>query len=183
MRVNLVLLLGFVAVIWVVEFVNLFTGHALDQYGTFPRTVQGLRGIALGPFIHGSMGHVLANTPPLLILGGLSAVRGREAFPWVSLFIIVAGGAGVWAVGRSALHIGASGLVFGYFGYLVGRGWYDKSILSILVAVAVIVVFSWGMLMGILPTGGIVSWEGHLCGLLAGVLVASMTRRGRDRTA
>ena len=183
MRVNLVLLLGFVAVIWVVEFVNLFTGHALDQYGTFPRTVQGLRGIALGPFIHGSMGHVLANTPPLLILGGLSAVRGREAFPWVSLFIIVAGGAGVWAVGRSALHIGASGLVFGYFGYLVGRGWYDKSILSILVAVAVIVVFGWGMLMGILPTGGIVSWEGHLCGLLAGVLVASMTRRGRDRTA
>ena len=100
----------------------------------------------------------------------------------MSLFIILMGGTGVWAVGRSALHIGASGLVFGYFGYLVGRGWYDKSILSILVAVAVIVVFGWGMLMGILPTGGIVSWEGHLCGLLAGVLAAAVTRRQVNRS-
>ena len=182
MKVNLVLIFGFVAVIWVVELVNLFTGHALNQYGNFPRTVQGLRGIPLGPFIHGSIGHVLANTPPLLILGGLSALRGREAFPWASLFIILAGGAGVWAFGRSAFHIGASGLVFGYFGYLVGRGWYDKSIISILVAVAVIVVFGWGMLMGVLPAGGIVSWEGHLCGLLAGVLVAALTRRRGNRS-
>ena len=183
MKVNLALLLGFVAVIWVVEVVNLFMGHALDQYGNFPRTVQGLRGIALGPFIHGGIGHVLANTPPLLILGGLSAYRGRAAFPWASLFIILVGGAGVWAFGRSAFHIGASGLVFGYFGYLVGRGWYDKSIISILVAVAVIVVFGWGMLMGILPTGGIVSWEGHLCGLVAGVLVAGFTRRRSGRSS
>ena len=109
MKVNLVLLFGFVAVIWVVEFVNLFTGHALNQYGNFPRTVQGLRGIPLGPFILGSIGHVLANTPPLLILGGLSALRGREAFPWASLFIILAGGAGVWAFGRSALISGPAG--------------------------------------------------------------------------
>ena len=89
---------------------------------------------------------------------------------------------GPWAVPglgddlQRLVHVGASGLVFGYFGYLVARGWYERSILSILVAVAVIVVFGWGILFGLLPTGGFVSWEGHLCGLLAGVLMARLTR-------
>ena len=179
MRASLVLLLGFVATIWVVEIVNGLLGHRLNAYGILPRTVDGLPGIVLSPFLHANLWHVMSNTVPLLVLGLLAALRSRGGFPWVSLFIIVVGGAGVWVVGRSAAHVGASGLVFGYFGYLVAKGWYDKRILSLLIAAAVIVVFGWGILFGVLPTGGFVSWEGHLCGLLAGVLIAWLTRGKR----
>jgi membrane associated rhomboid family serine protease len=180
MLASLVLLVGFVATIWVVELVNTFTGHRLNAYGILPRTMDGLRGIPLSPLLHGNMWHLLSNTVPLLVLGGLSAMRSGSRFVWVSLFIIIVGGAGVWAMGRTAVHIGASGLVFGYFGYLVARGWYDRRILSILIAVAVMAVFGWGILFGVLPTGGFVSWEGHLCGLVAGIVVARLIRRPRE---
>ena len=179
--INLLLLLALVVAIWAVEVVNdVFFDHELNRYGILPRTVEGLRGIAFSPFLHGGFGHLAANTLPLLALGGLIAVRGRGSFPGVTVFIIGVGGAGVWLVGRTALHVGASGLVFGYFGYLVARGWYERSVLSILVALAVILVFGWGMLFGLLPTSGFVSWEGHLCGLAAGVLVAWLTRPRRE---
>ena len=181
MLASLILLVVFVGAIWVVELVNIFMGHGLSAYGILPRTQEGLKGIPLSPFLHAGIGHVLSNTVPLLVLGGFTALRARGAFPWVSLAIIIVGGAGVWVIGRSAIHVGASGLVFGYFGYLVAKGWYDKSILSILVAVIVIVVFGWGMLFGILPVGGFISWEGHLCGLLAGVFVAWLTRNRRNQ--
>ena len=180
MLASLLVLVGFVATIWVVEVVNIFTGHRLNAFGVLPRTVDGLRGIPLSPFLHGGLGHLISNTLPLLVLGGLTALRSRAGFIWVSLFIIVVGGAGVWVMGRNAVHIGASGLVFGYFGYLVARGWYDKRILSILIAVAVMAVFGWGILFGVLPTGGFVSWEGHLCGLAAGIVVARLTRPRRE---
>jgi membrane associated rhomboid family serine protease len=182
MIATLCLLVGFVAVIWIVEIANILMGHGLSAYGIVPRTQEGLRGIPLSPFLHAGIGHVLSNTVPLLALGGFTALRARGAFPWISLAIIIVGGAGVWVIGRSAVHVGASGLVFGYFGYLVAKGWYDKSILSVLVAVIVIVVFGWGMLSGILPVGGFISWEGHLCGLLTGVLVAWITRARGNRS-
>ena len=181
---NVTLLAALVAVIWAVELVNMLLGHRLNDYGLLPRTVEGLRGIPLSPLLHGGFSHALSNTAPLLILGGLAAVRGRGNFLLVTVFIILVGGAGVWVGGRAALHIGASGLVFGYFGYLVGRGWYERSILSIAVALAVIAVFGWGMLSGILPTAGVlVSWEGHLCGLIAGVLAAGVMGGRRERAA
>ncbi len=176
---NLSLLLTFLVAIWVVEVVNAFLGHRLNAYGVLPRTVEGLRGIPLSPFLHGGFGHLAANTLPLLVLGGLVAVRRRGNFLGVMVFIIFVGGAGLWLVGRSALHVGASGLVFGYFGYLVARGWYERSVLSILVALAVILVFGGGIFLGSLPTAGFVSWEGHLCGLAAGGLAAKLTRPAR----
>ena len=181
---SLVLLLVLVAVMWAVELVNIFMGHRLNEYGIVPRTVLGLRGIPAGPFLHGGFGHLLANTGPLLVLGGLVAVRGQANFVGVTAFIIVAGGLALWTVGRpwpwddlqNVVHVGASGLVFGYFGYLVARGWYERSFLAILVAVAVMLVFGTGILFGVLPTAPYISWEGHLCGLIAGVLIARFTR-------
>ena len=181
---SLVLLLVLVAVMWAVELVNIFMGHRLNEYGIVPRTVLGLRGIPAGPFLHGGFGHLLSNTGPLLVLGGLVAVRGQANFVGVTAFIIVAGGLALWTVGRpwpwddlqNVVHVGASGLVFGYFGYLVARGWYERSFLAILVAVAVMLVFGPGILFGVLPTAPYISWEGHLCGLLAGVLIARFTR-------
>lgn len=179
-RANLTLLAGFILAIWAVELVNgLLLGHSWSRYGIEPRTVsvEGVRGILLSPFLHKGFGHLAANTLPLLILGGLAGARSRTNLLLITVVIIVVGGFGVWAIGRSGPHIGASGLVFGYFGYLVARGWYERSILSIAVALAVIGVFGLGMLQGIVPTAGErVSWEGHLCGLAAGGLAAWLLR-------
>ena len=177
---GILLLLLFIAAIWVVEVVNLLSGHRLDAYGIVPRTVDGLKGIAFTPFLHGGVHHALSNTIPLLILGGFVALQGVRAFLGVSLLVIIVGGAGVWLAGRSAIHIGASGLVFGYFGYLVARGWYNRSIVSVLVALAVIVLYG-GLIFQVLPTAGFVSWEGHLFGLLAGILAARLGRPRRKQ--
>ena len=147
----------------------------LGRYGIVPRTVDGMRGIPLHVFLHQGFGHVLSNTGPLLVLGILISLRGGRKLLGASLFIVAFGGFAVWLVARSGVHIGASGLAFGYFGYLVGRGFYERSLTSILVAVAV-VVFYGGMFFGILPSLGFVSWEGHLFGLIAGVAYSRVTR-------
>ena len=148
----------------------------LGRYGIVPRTVDGLRGIPLHVFLHQGFGHVLSNTGPMLVLGVLISLRGGRMLLGASLFIVAFGGLAVWLVARSGVHIGASGLAFGYFGYLVGRGFYERSFTSILIAVAV-VVFYGGMFLGILPTLGFVSWEGHLFGVIAGVAYARITRK------
>ena len=179
MKLSVIWIFGSLAVMWVVEIINGFIGHRLSLWGISPRTTPGLIGIPLSPFLHGSFNHVLSNTIPFLVLGGLVGLRGGQKLVGISLFIIVAGGAGVWLLGRPAVHVGASGLVFGYFGYLVANGWFDRRPLSILAAIAVIVVYG-SLVFGVIPTTGFVSWEAHLFGLLAGVLAARLTRRGRN---
>ena len=146
-------------------------GHQLNAWGIFPRSVHGLAGIPLAPFLHGSFGHVISNSIPFLVLGGLIAFRGRQVLLRVSFIVIGVGGSAVWLLGRSAVHIGASGLVFGYFGYLVARGWYERKLGSILLAIVVIILYG-GLILGVLPARGLVSWEAHLFGLIAGVLAA-----------
>ena len=113
---------GLVALLWVIEIVNFLAGHALNQYGLLPGTTRGIWGIFLSPFLHGSFSHLILNTVPLLVLGWLVIIRGVGTFMLVSLTIIALGGLGVWEFGRQAYHVGASGLIFGYFGYLVARG-------------------------------------------------------------
>ena len=170
---NLLLVQGAVALLWAVEAANLLTGHHLNTWGIAPRTLTGLRGIAFSPFLHANLSHLLVNTLPFLVLGGLVAVRGRRAFLGASFVIILCGGAAVWLVGRMGYHIGASGLIFGYFGYLVARAWYERSLGSILIAL-VTLFFYGGLVWGVLPTNAYISWEGHLFGLLAGILAARL---------
>ncbi len=181
MKASAVLIVGFLAVIWAVELVNGFMDHQLNAWGILPRTTQGLIGIPLSPFLHGSISHALSNTVPLLVLGGLVGIRGSKALVGVTLFIIMVGGVAVWGLSRTAIHVGASGLVFGYFGYLLARGWYDRKFSSILIAIAVLLLYG-GLLFGVLPKGGFISWEAHLFGLIAGLLAARLTSRKR-RTA
>ena len=189
----IILLLTFVAAIWVVYLVNslLFDG-SLNRYGLSPMALPyrwlsefepslpylagSLRGILLSPLLHGSFSHLMSNTFPLLLLGGFVAIRGAKTIIGVSLLVIVLGGLLVWIVGRPAVHIGASGLVFGYFGFLVAQGWYERSIVSIVVAVGVLLLYG-GIIFGVLPQSGFISWEGHLFGLVAGVLAARISRR------
>ncbi len=189
----IILLLTFVAAIWVVYLVNslLFDG-SLNRYGLSPMALPyrwlsefepslpylagSLRGILLSPLLHGSFSHLMSNTFPLLLLGGFVAIRGAKTIIGVSLLVIVLGGLLVWIVGRPAVHIGASGLVFGYFGFLVAQGWYERSIVSIVVAVGVLLLYG-GIIFGVLPQSGFISWEGHLFGLIAGVLAARISRQ------
>jgi membrane associated rhomboid family serine protease len=163
------LLIAFVLAIWVLELIDeLLLGSELDQWGVRPRSLEGLRGIPLAPFLHGSLAHVAANTMPFLVLGWLVLLRGTKEFFKVSLLTVAFSGLVVWLIGRSStVHLGASSLIFGYLGYLMLRGYFDRSAFS--VAVSVLVGIGYGSLIwGVLPTATEHSWEGHLGGFLAG---------------
>lgn len=161
----------FVILLWVVEGVNFFLGHRLCGWGILPRTIAGLTGIPLAPFLHAGVMHLLLNTAPLLVLGTLIILHGKALFFKTTVLIILAGGAALWLIGRPSYHVGASGLIFGYFGFLVSRGIIKKSLSSI--AISLLTVFSYGgLLWGLLPASSHVSWEGHLCGFVAGIVAA-----------
>ena len=177
---SLGIVVGFIALLWGVELANAMVDHHLNAWGIVPRTAMGLVGIPLSPFLHAGSQHMMLNMMPLAVLGSLIALHGRRLFIEVSLIIIFLGGAGVWLFGRLAYHVGASGLIFGYFGYLVGRGWYERSILSILLAL-VTIFFYGGIIWGVVPTQTYVSWETHLFGLFAGVVAARLAK-SRSRT-
>lgn len=158
----LVLLVG-------VQVVNTFTGNSLLGHGIYPRTLSGLQGIVFAPWLHGSVRHLLSNILPLAILSWLVMTEGVERYLRVSSLICIVGGLLVWALGRTSLHVGASGLIFGLWAYVLARGWYERSMLSVLIAVLVALTYS-GLVFGFIPVPG-VSFESHLFGAFAGVLV------------
>ena len=164
------------AAIWLVETVNFAFGHGFTTWGIEPRSLTGLLGIPLAPFIHAGFWHALSNTVPLLVLGGLTLTIGERRFWLTTLAIIVLSGLLVWLFARTAYHVGASGLVFGYFGVLIGRALIERSIVSIAIACLVVALYG-GLIWGLLPIGRHISFETHLFGLIAGIATASMPGR------
>lgn len=162
-----------VALMWALELADqLVFRRTLDAWGIRPRTVSGLWGIVLAPFLHGGFGHLIANTIPLLTLGWLVALHRASDFVAVTGIVTLLGGTGVWLFARpGTIHIGASILIFGYLGFLLARGYFERSVVSIVVALLVGLVYG-GALWGVLPGQRGVSWEGHLFGFLAGVASA-----------
>ena len=114
------------------------------------------------------------NTIPLIILGILISLKNHKSLFKISVLIVVIGGFGVWIFGRAAYHIGASGLTFGYFGYLVARGWFARDLGSILIAVITLLLYG-GMFWGIFPIHNYISWESHLFGFVAGIIAVKAT--------
>ncbi len=168
--------LALLGVIWVVQIVNLLTGYTLNGlFGLLPRSFSGLDGILFMPLLHGSMAHAAANSVPLVILGSLMATTAHRVALTSSAIIIGMGGLGVWFFGNTAIHIGASGLIFGWFGFLLARGVVEKRPVPLLIAIGVAVVYG-TMVWGILPGQPGVSWEAHLFGSMAGVAAAHVTR-------
>ena len=163
----------FVGVVWGVSGFALLTQSEFLLYrlALIPRDFGALAGIIGMPFVHGSWLHLISNTIPLLILGGMVMFRGIRYFGAVTFMIMLLGGVLLWCFGRSNAHIGASGLAFGYLGFLVTRGFYERSWQSIGVAALVVFLYG-GMIFGVVPRDDGVSWEAHLFGLLAGVVVA-----------
>lgn len=165
-------LVGLFLAIWGIQGVNLITNYTLNNWlGLRPRSFVGLDGILFMPLLHGSIGHAAANTVPLVVLGGLLAITAHGAIWPVSGLIVVLGGAGVWLFGSAGIHVGASGLIFGWFGFLVARGLIDSRPIPLLVAVGVALVYG-TMVWGVLPGQPGVSWEGHLFGAIAGIVAA-----------
>ncbi|WP_244520901.1 rhomboid family intramembrane serine protease [Aliiruegeria lutimaris] len=163
-------------VIWAVEVVNLLTGYALNGLlGLRPRSLGGLDGILFMPVLHGSLGHAAANTLPLIVFGSLLAVSARKLALGATAIIVGLGGLGVWLFGSSAVHIGASGLIFGWFGFLLARGIVEKRLVPLLVTVGVALAYG-AMIWGVLPGQSGVSWESHFFGAAAGVLAAFFLR-------
>lgn len=172
---------GTLAVFWAVFVVNILVGGALSRLGVIPRTTVGLRGILFAPFLHGSFSHILANTIPFLALGWMVMLRDEKHFIPVTIAGMVGSGLMAWLLGApGTVHIGASGLIFGYLGFLMLTGWYTRSFGSILLSLLVTLV--WGSLvLGMMPTIPGVSWQSHVGGFLGGVFAArSVSPRSRQ---
>jgi membrane associated rhomboid family serine protease len=156
-----------------IEVINLLTGRILNQLGTIPRYVPGLRGIVLGPFLHGSLQHYFSNIIPLCIFSYLLLQYGLKRYLQLTVWIMLITGLLIWLFARPATHIGASGVIYGYFGYLVLAGFlsgkFKLMIISVLVA-----FFYGGLIWGILPSAPFVSWESHLFGIIAGIAGAKL---------
>ena len=179
---GLLLVAAMAAVMWVVEIVDLAAGD-LDANGIQPRDGDGLVGIALAPFLHGDFGHLIGNTIPFLILGGVIALSGLVRVAAVTMIVAVGGGIGTWLVGPAdTVHIGASGVVFGYATYLLARGVYTRRMLHLGTGLLVLALFGTTLLFGLVPTPG-VSWQGHLFGAISGVIAARVLDTKREERA
>lgn len=175
-------ILGFLAVLYVIEAVDVALGQRLDTAGIRPRDVDGLSGVAFAPVLHDGWDHLFANTGPLLVLGFVLLLSGIGRAVAVTAVIWIVGGLGTWLTGASgSIHIGASILVFGWLAYLIVRGVFTRDIGQMALGFVVLVVYG-GLLWGVLPTEERVSWQGHLFGALAGVLAAWMFASGRRRS-
>lgn len=174
-------LLGLVTLLWAIEIADwLLFGNRLPQFlGIRPHSLSGLWGILFAPFLHGNFAHLLANTLPLLTLGWLVMLRGRREWILVSVITALCSGLGTWLFGASgSTHIGASGVIFGYFGFLLLRGYFERSLTAI--AFSLLVAFLYGgIIFGVLPTSQLISWQGHLFGFLGGVLAARLLAKPR----
>lgn len=177
-RQRAMLLAAIVALMVIIHIINSLSGSALDIYGVHPRHVDGLTGIVAAPWLHDDWGHLGNNLVAMTIFGALVLVGGLRYFLNASLIIILLSGALLWLFGRNALHIGASGWIFGLWSLVIARGWYDRNWRNIAIAIGVIAFYG-GMVVGVLPTTGRISFEGHLFGAVAGVVAAYALRSRR----
>ncbi|MGW8319502.1 MAG: rhomboid family intramembrane serine protease [Candidatus Promineifilaceae bacterium] len=173
LRSQLIVLGTFIFLFWFLELLDsLILDGGLDALGVQPRTLVGLRGVVFMPFLHDGFGHVLANTVPFIVLGWLVMMRRMADFFIVTAITVVISGLGVWLFGgNGSVHIGASGLIFGYFGFLLLRAYFERSLPAIAVAVVVGLLYG-GLIWGVLPMQLGVSWQAHLFGFIGGVLAA-----------
>jgi membrane associated rhomboid family serine protease len=173
------LLAAIVALMWLVEIVNTIDSNRLDRDGIYARSFSHLWGILTAPFIHVSFQHLISNSIPFIFMGLIIALRGAARLALVTAIVVVIGGVGTWLVSPSGIStVGASGVVFGYATYLLARGLFNRSLLELLTGAVVGVVWGGALLSSVVPHYGI-SWQGHVCGAVAGVIAAWALSRER----
>ncbi|MCV7426248.1 rhomboid family intramembrane serine protease [Mycobacterium montefiorense] len=173
-------ILTFVALLYLVELFDQLSRHSLDANGIRPLETDGLWGIIFAPVLHANLQHLMANTVPLLVLGFLMTLAGMSRFVWATAIVWILGGFGTWLIGNWGSncgptdHIGASGVIFGWLAFLLLFGIFVRRFTDIFIGLVVLFVYG-GVLLGAMPVlgqcGG-VSWQGHLCGAIAGVVAA-----------
>ena len=162
--------LGLIWAIWLID--NMFQQRLSSSFGVRPRTTSGLIGIIISPFLHGGFNHILNNSLGFVLFASLILLRDIKSFFIVSIIAILFSGLGIWLFGGSDTnHIGASGLIFGYFGYCISTGFFEKKIMIVLFSILIIIGYG-SMILGVLPLKQGVSWEGHFFGLLGGIVSA-----------
>ncbi|HEX2722057.1 MAG TPA: rhomboid family intramembrane serine protease [Gemmatimonadaceae bacterium] len=179
LKLQATLLGAAVALMWLAFAATVLTGGALLSLGIIPRTAIGLRGIVFAPMLHGSLAHLVANSLPFVILGWLVMARDQRHFGTVTLYSLIGSGLAAWLLGASgSVHIGASGLIFGYLGFLMLSGWFARSFLSIVISL--LVTITWGsIVLGVVPGQAGISWQAHFGGFLAGILAARRFKASR----
>jgi membrane associated rhomboid family serine protease len=169
-----------VALMWLTEVVDVVAGGRLDEYGIHPRDVNGLPEIVSAPFLHAGFGHLVSNTVPFVIMGAAIALGGLVRVAVVTAVVGLVSGLGTWLIAPAdTVTIGASGLVFGYATYLVARGFLSKRVIDLVVGAAVVALWGFALLQGVLPQERI-SWQAHVFGAVGGVVAASLLA-GRRR--
>jgi membrane associated rhomboid family serine protease len=170
---GLSLLVGIVAIMWIIEVVNSLDSYRLDaDGGLMPRDVDRVWAIFTSPFLHASWQHLIDNTIPFVFMGVIIALRGATRLALVTLIVIVVGGLGTWLIAPAGTEtVGASGVVFGYATYLFTRGLFERSVLQIFTGVIVGVVWGGALVSSVVPHAGI-SWQAHVCGAIGGVIAA-----------
>jgi membrane associated rhomboid family serine protease len=181
-RQGLTLLVGIIALMWVIEAINTLDSNHLDHDGLYPRDIDRIWGILTFPFLHASFQHLIDNTVPFAFMGAIIALRGAKHLARVTLFVIIVGGVLTWLAAPShttvdghnltLVTIGASGVVFGYATYLFTRGFFERSLLDLVAGLVVGAVWGAALVYSIVPHNNGVSWQGHVCGAIAGVLAA-----------
>jgi membrane associated rhomboid family serine protease len=175
-----------IALIWLVQGINVLDGYGLDyRFGARPRDLSTAPFVLLAPFLHFGLGHIESNTPPLAILTFLTVLGGLKRYLYVTAIVVLVGGLGTWLISPSrVVSVGASGLIFGYLGYLIARGLFARSLRQAMwqvpLGIGLFVYYKWTLVL-LYPSSMVnvmhISWQGHLCGLLAGLLVAYLARR------
>ncbi|KVP39844.1 rhomboid family intramembrane serine protease [Burkholderia ubonensis] len=175
------LLALFVGSIWAVSILG-FVFPLRGALGVEPRSLFGLTGIITAPWVHASFGHLMSNTLPLLVLGWLATIPKQEGFWQAIIGGALGAGIGAWLLGApNSVHIGASGLVFGLFGFVLARGFYARRLVDIAVALPAAALYGLSMFTGLLPVYPGVSWQSHLGGAIGGVLAARYFTRSSIR--
>lgn len=180
-RTAIGIVIAIVALMWVLEVVDVAVDHRLDRYGIEPRDPDGLDGVIAAPFLHVGFGHLMANTIPFVVMGVVIAFEGPVRLLGVTAIVAVVSGLGTWLVAPvNTVHLGASGVVFGYATYLIARGLFNRRAGEIAIGAGVVALWGGALLGGLEPQRGI-SWQGHLFGALGGLLAAWALARSAGR--
>ncbi len=167
--------------IWAVFVVEMFIPGSFFRFGILPREMSGLMGILFAPWLHADLWHIISNSLPFLVLGTLIQFKSTEIFWESTVIIAVVAGFSTWLLGSSAYHIGASGLVLGYWSFLIADAFFRKSIKAILIASITLVLYG-GFIFIMLDFRAHVSWAGHFSGVVAGIIVAKLYFNSTTKT-
>ena len=172
---------GFLAVIWILQIANWADHYQITlDYGIRPRDVASLPEVISAPFLHFSWAHIEGNSGPLFIFGFLAAYRGVRKFIWVTILIILTSGLAAWlAEPSNTIGAGASGLVFGYFGYIMVRGFFDRHLIDMVIGAIMALCFAYQFTV-LVPRAGI-GWQAHIGGLVGGIAAGWIFRERRPK--